>query len=131
MTKAITHHTGKTMEEKTFFEYDDVKVTNSRFISGGQTYVMSNITSVKPFEEKPKRMGGVLVLLVGLAVMTSNIFVGFIIAALAAYYLYNQKTVFHILLATAAGETKALITYQREYLEKVIAALNDAIIHRG
>jgi len=39
------------MEERTFFEYEDVKVTNSRFINGGQTFAMNNVTSVKPYEK--------------------------------------------------------------------------------
>ena len=66
------------MEEKTFF--DDVKVTNSRFISGSQTYAMSNITSAKAYEKKPNRLFG---------------------------------------------------TYQRNYLDKVVSALNQAIVCRG
>jgi hypothetical protein len=120
------------MQEHTFFEYEDVKVTNARFVSSGQTYAMNNVTSVKPFEQKPSRVGGVIVLLIGLIIMsTSSAMVGLIIAALAAYYLYQQKTVFHVILATSAGETKALKTYQRDYLEKVIGALNDAIVYRG
>ncbi|ALK98431.1 hypothetical protein AB595_06655 [Massilia sp. WF1] len=120
------------MEERTFFEYDDVKVTNARFVSGGQTYVMNNVTSVKPFEQKPSRFGGVVILLIGLAIMIKASFmVGLLITAAAAYYLYQQKTIYHILLATSAGETKALVTYQRDYLDSVIAALNDAIVYRG
>jgi hypothetical protein len=46
------------MEECTFFEYEDVKVTNARFISGGQTFAMNNVTSVKPYEKKPSRTCG-------------------------------------------------------------------------
>jgi hypothetical protein len=119
------------MEERTFFEYEDVKVTNARFISGGQTYVMSNVTSVKPFEQKPSRFGGIVVALGGLALISLNFFLGLLIFAAAAFYLCTQKTKFHILLATSAGETKALVTYQRDYLNKVISALNDAIVSRG
>lgn len=120
------------MEERTFFEYEDVKVTSARFVSGGQTYAMSNVTSVKPFEDKPSRFGGIVILLLGIAIMTTASFmVGLLITAAAAFYLYQQKTTFHILLATSAGETKALRTYQRDYLNKVIAALNDAIVYRG
>jgi hypothetical protein len=123
---------GLLMEERTFFEYEDVKVTNTRFITGGQTYAMTNITSVKPFEQKPSRLGGILVLLLGLIVFfNASFMVGLLITAAAAFYLYQQKTIFHILLATSAGETKALRTYQRDYLEKVITALNDAIVYRG
>jgi hypothetical protein len=120
------------MEERIFFEYEDVKVTNTRFINGGQTYAMNNVTSVKPYEKKPSRVGGIIMLAIGLAIMFGASFMmGLLIAAAAAYYLYQQKTIYHILLATSAGETTALETYQRDYLNRVIAALNDAIVHRG
>ena len=119
------------MDETTFFEYEDVKVTNSRFISGSQTYAMSNVTSVKAFEQKPKRWGGILVLVIGLAIASNTPAVGLVIAAVAALYLYMQKTMFHVMLATSGGETSALKTHQREYLDKVVSALNNAIVHRG
>lgn len=120
------------MEERTFFEHDGVKVTNARFINGGQTFAMNNVTSVKPYEKKPSRIGGILILGIGLIIMASaSVITGLLIAAAAGFYLYQQKTVYHILLATSAGESTALVTYQREYLSHVIAALNDAIVHRG
>lgn len=120
------------MEESVFFEYEDVKVTNARFINGGQTFAMNNVTSVKPYEKKPSRLGGIVILGIGLIIMaSSNLIFGFLIAAAAALYLSQQKTVYHILLATSAGETTALVTYQRDYLNQVIAALNSAIVHRG
>lgn len=119
------------MDEKTFFEYDDVKVTNARFISGSQTYAMSNVTSVKAFEEKPSRIGGIIVLIIGLAIAANSPVPGIVIAAAAGYYLYQQKTMYHVMLATAGGETSALKTNQKEYLGKVVAALNEAIVHRG
>jgi hypothetical protein len=119
------------MAEQTFFEYEDVKVTNARFISGGQTYAMSNVTSVKAFEQKPKRLGGVLLLVIGLVVTTSAPVVGVVITVGAAIHLFMQKTVYHVMLATSGGETSALKTHQREYLQKVVSALNEAIVHRG
>ncbi len=119
------------MDEKTFFEYEDVKVTNARFISGSQTYAMSNITSVKASEQKPKRFAGILVLVIGLAITINTPVAGLVIAAAAAFYLYIQKTTYHVMLATSGGETSALKTQQREYLDKVVSALNQAIVHRG
>lgn len=120
------------MEERIFFEYEDVKVTNARFINGGQTYVMNNVTSVKPYEKKPSRVWGIIVLAAGVAIMVDTSFItGLLIAAAAAWYLYQQKTIYHIQLSTSAGETTALVTYQRDYLNRIIAALNDAIVHRG
>lgn len=120
------------MEEHIFFEYGDVKVTNARFINGGQTYAMNNVTSVKPYEKKPSRIGGILVLLIGVIIMVNfSLVTGLLINAAAAYYLYQQKIIYHILLSTSAGETTALVTYQRNYLNAVITALNNAIVHRG
>lgn len=122
------------MEEKTFFEYEDVKVTNARFISGGQTFAMNNVTSVKALEKSPKRTGGVLVFLIG-AVMAAGelttVGIGVVLMLGAAYYLYQQKTTYHVMLTTSGGETSALTTNQREYLNKVVGALNEAIVYRG
>jgi hypothetical protein len=124
------------MEETTFFEYDDVKVTNSRFISGNQTYAMSNVTSVKAYEKKPNRLWGIIGVVLGLVVAGAGPepdggIIGIIIAALAGIYLYMQKTIYHVMLATSGGETSALKTYQRNYLDKVVSALNQAIVSRG
>ena len=119
------------MDEKTFFEYEDVKVTNTRFITGGQTFAMSNITSVKAFEQKPKRLFGILALVIGLGIAIQSPVIGILIAASAGLYLYLQKTVFHVMLSTSGGESSALKTFQRDYLNKIVSALNDAIVHRG
>lgn len=119
------------MAEQTFFEYEDVKVTNARFVSGSQTYAMSNVTSVKAFEQKPTRFWGIVFLIIGLATTISTPVVGILIAAAAAIYLFMQKTVYHVMLTTSGGETSALKTHQREYLQKVVSALNEAIVHRG
>lgn len=119
------------MDEKTFFEYDDVKVTNARFINGNQTYAMSNITSVKAFEEKPKRLVAILFLIFALVLIASEPVWGVILAAGIGYFLYQQKTIYHVMLATAGGEISALKTHQREYLTKIVSALNDAIVSRG
>lgn len=86
----------------------------------------------EPYEKKPSRIGGIIILLIGLAIMANaSLITGLLITAVAAYYLYQQKTKYHILLPTSAGETTALVTYQCNYLNDVIAALNNAIVHRG
>lgn len=54
------------MQETTFFEYEGVRITNSRFIVDGQTFAMNNITSVKPMEEKPKRLLPALLIIFGI-----------------------------------------------------------------
>ncbi len=119
------------MDEKTFFEYDGVKVTNARFVVDGQTFAMSNVTSVNPVTVPPNRLWGYVLLLLGLAGLMANPFFGVPVTAIAIYVIYKQKRTYHVMLRTSGGETKALTTQQKEYLDKVVAALNDAIVHRG
>lgn len=120
------------MDEKTFFEYEDVKVTNARFISGGQTYAMSNVTSVKSREETPSRVGPALVLLLAIGgFISQNYVVGVVFGAVGAFWMMKQKTAYHVMLSTSSGETSALKTYQLEYVSKVVQALNNAIVYRG
>ena len=119
------------MDERTFFEYESVKVTNARFVVDGQTFAMSNVTSVATLEQTPKRIWLALLLVIGLASLLSNPFFGVPIIAIAVYMLYKQKTMYHVMLRTSGGETKALSTHQKEYLNKIVSALNDAIVHRG
>ena len=122
---------GNPMEEKIFFSYDDVKVTSSRFISGGQTFAMSNITSVKAFEQKPNRFWAILIMFFGILLTITFLPVGLTMIGASAIYMIFQKTTFHVMLATAGGETSALTTYQKDYLDQVVAALNEAIVYRG
>lgn len=120
------------MEEKTFFEYEDVKVTNTRFISGSQTYAMSNVTSVKNHVDKPNRVAPIALLLFGVAVFFKSSFGwGLVVCAIAALWLFRQRTTYHVMLSTAGGETSALKTHQLGYVTKVVSALNDAIVFRG
>jgi len=120
------------MEEKEFFSYDDVKVTNARFIVGSQTYAMSNITSVKASEDSPGRFTPIACVVVGVACLFGSVKeFGIFLILLGGVWLACLKTTYYVSLTTAGGESKALSSEQREYIEKVVAALNNAIVHRG
>lgn len=119
------------MNETTFFEYEGVRVTNTRFIVDGQTFAMNNITSVKPLEQKPSRLLPGLLIVLGVLPALNGAYGALILAAIGGIWWGMQKTVYHIMLHTAGGETSALKTHQKEYLQKVVTALNNAIVHRG
>lgn len=119
------------MGEKTFFEYEDVKVTNSRLMVASQTFAMSNITSVKTLKNQPNRFWPGLVIIFGVVMLLDNPLIGLVIGGGGGLWLYSQKTMFHVMLTSAGGETSALSSQQRNYIEKVVQALNDAIVARG
>jgi hypothetical protein len=70
----------------------------------------------------------------GLVAMTtggSAIAYGAMLVAAAAFWWTRQKTEWTVLLNTASGEMQALTSTDRRYIDGVIAALNNAIVHRG
>src|SRR5581483_3605158 len=120
------------MEEKEFFRHDDVTVTNSRLIVGAQTFAMSNITSVKASQDSPNRTWPVVILVFGLIALFANSFgMAIMFGVIGGFWLALQKNYYHVALTTAGGETKALTSNQQQYIEEVVKALNEAIVHRG
>ena len=116
-----------------------------RFIAGDQTFAMSGITSVKSSRQDPSRTGPIVFGIMGLVTLLAGrpgvmpgwtalpnapgaglaIFLG------AFIYLFAQKTESSVLLTTASGEVKALPSRDAAFVSKVVAALNDSIVHRG
>lgn len=122
------------MEEKTFLNEGNVVVTSARFIVPSQTFAMSGITSVKAFEEKPNRLWPILFLLIGALLLfggRDTVLIGILLAGMGVAWMALQKAIFHVLLTTASGEAKALSSHDGEWVNKVIAALNESIVHRG
>ena len=100
------------MEEKTFFEHENVKVTNARFLVGEQTFAMSNITSVSSSQDRHSRVGPIILLIVGFVMCCASIVVaGLIVMAVGVLWLMLQKTKYHVMLRTSGGETKALTSF--------------------
>jgi hypothetical protein len=122
------------MEEKTFFNKGKVLVSNSRFIVEGQTYAMSNVTSVKSGVTKPSQSTTVVLGFVGLFCINAGnmgvLFgIGFILAAF--YSWKGKKTIYTVILNTSAGENKALSSEDESYVNAIIMGLNEAIVSRG
>ena len=125
------------MEEKVFLSEGKVKVTNARFMVPSQTFAMSGITSIKTSKEHPSRTSPIIVIAIGIGSLAGVKFfpllalVALALIAVGGVWLYLTKTIFHIVLTSASGETKALSSKDRKWISKVIAALNDSIVHRG
>ncbi len=118
-------------EEKVFFEQGDVKVTNARFLTYGKTHSMNGITSVTKFMINPNRKPPLIVAGIGLLAFIFKWYIAVLIIALAAVWWFLQKTNYSVQLSSASGDTEALTSTDEEYIDKVVAALNDAIVHRG
>jgi hypothetical protein len=122
------------MEEKIFFNEGNVTVSNSRFIVSGQTYAMSNVTSVKSGKIAPDNGAAGIFGFIGIACLFGSgwvFIVGMALIALAIFTFFNNKPTYSVILNTASGENQALTSPDREYIAQVINSLNESIVSRG
>ena len=122
------------MEEKIFFNQGNVSVSNSRFVVDGQTYAMSNVTSVKSGTTPPSRGVAVLMALIGLVCLlgSGGVFIaGLVAIAIAVLVWIGNKAKHSVILNTSSGENQALVSEDKSYIINVVSSLNEAIISRG
>ncbi len=121
-------------EETVFFDSNEIKVTNARFIAQGQTYAMSGITSVKSHEHKPKRGVPVVAFLIGLFILYLGIYVVGAIVLGFAFFVWIAQTQtkgYSVSIKTASGEEQALTSPDSQFISQVVNAINEAMVYRG
>jgi hypothetical protein len=120
------------MDEKVFFEEGSIKVTNSRFIAGAQTYAMSGVTSVRSAVHLPKRTGIYILGGVGLLMLVGGAEIAGILAlGIAVALWFVNKPKYSVALTSASGETDAHLSPDQDLIARIVNAINEAIIHRG
>jgi hypothetical protein len=117
--------------EQKFMDEKGVTVTNARVIVPGQTFAMSGVTSVKVAQEKPKRTGPVILIVLGIFLCFGYLIGGIILLSIGVAWFIMQKTQYYVGLQTSSGEAKAFISTDRMWIEKIVNAINEAIIARG
>ena len=130
---------GKQEIEKVYLDEESVKVTNSRFIVGGQTFALAGITSVTGAVFRESKTGdyafgflGACLALYGLGGSAWAFLGGLVMVGLA--YLdavFVKKPTYSVHITTAGGETEALRSHDEGRIALVVDALNRAIIERG
>jgi len=126
-----------TNSEETIFSAEDISVTTTGVVAGGQTFAVGGITSVKTLEPKMSGgasaaitlfsiAGGWLIVQGGESVVFALICFG---AAVAAFF--TQKLEHKIVLTTASGEVEAYATRDAEKAKNVVDAISEAIVAGG
>ncbi len=120
----------KSNEEKVFYSANDgaIKVTNTRFITFGQTYSLANISSVKMGYEDKNNAALICIILGFITAISVSLF-GLVLIGIGIW-LFTMKT-YKVIINTSGGETDALLLKEEAVVEKIVSKLNEAIIHRG
>lgn len=120
--------------EKIFYQDESVKVTQSRFTVENETYAMRNISSVTNYEIKKSKIIPRIIMLIGifLIFLMEAFFIGGMMAIVGlVWQLLLLKNDFAVKISTNAGEPNTLISKNKEYIQEVVDAINEAIIYRG
>lgn len=120
-------------EEKIFYQDTTVTVTQSRFVAGSKTYAMRNISSVSLFKIDKSVSLQIILLVTGLIMLSgqNTRVVGVILVIGNIFWISTIKDQYSVRISTNAGEANSLISKDQSYIQKIVNALNDAMIYRG
>jgi Family of unknown function (DUF6232) len=124
------------MPEQTFLNESGIQVTNARFIAKGRTYAVNGITSVSLYENKPRRIVAIVCAgIAGYAFLQGSssgaLIIGLIFLASAIADWFMNRQTYSVRLMTASGESDAFTAKDRSQVERIVQALNEAIVCRG
>ena len=121
------------MQENMLFNSDNVSVSNNEFIVDGQTHEMGTITSVQIEVEEATIGIGIFIALIGTLVLfgTQFFYSGGLIMLVGILSFLAAKNRYSIVLSTSSGSGQVLFSKDRVYIEKIVSALNEAIVSRG
>lgn len=119
--------------EINFYQDVNVTVTQSRYITNSKTYAMRNISSVHTFEIVKSKTLPFILIAVGLlfALIEDARIIGFILLAVGFITLFLIENEFAVRISTNSGEVNSIVSKDKNYVQKIVDALNNAIIHRG
>jgi hypothetical protein len=129
-------------EEKEITFYSDdrgVRVTNTRLMVPNTTYAMANISSVTTKTVDPSYGWPGLFILLGLGCAVGGFstgsspvgILGILLLGGGAYWAYSLKPDYHLRISSTGGESTALTSRDKGYVENLVAGIHEAIIHRG
>ncbi|MBY0378735.1 MAG: QacE [Gammaproteobacteria bacterium] len=100
-----------------------------------QTFAVSGITSVKLGVDQPSKLIPILLIAIGGLGCVAGIKEGLIniwtlLFVFGIAWMFTLKSKYTVILATASGESKAVVSENKEFIEQIVAGLNKAIIER-
>ena len=128
--------------ETVLHQDEHATITDRRIVMFGTTYALGNVTSVTMRRIGGNRLAGLIIgfMLAAIAGCTGSasnwpvvVSIGLVIAALAfGVVLSNQaRDKFAVRIGTAGGESDAMSSTDRAYIEILVRAINEAIVRQS
>ena len=129
-------------KEKEISFYSDergVNITNTRAVIGSTTYSMANITSVAMGEKPANRIPGIVIAIFGFIILLiaaslkssgGDIF-GVILLLIGISIAVIVKPSYVVRIGSSSGEADAISSNDKEYIQAIVNAMNEAFVKRG
>ena len=116
-----------------------VRITPTRAIFGSTTFAMANITSVASKTDSAKRTPGIIIAVLGLIILaactsfesTEGVIVGAVVLGLGILIATIVKPTYYVKITSASGEAKPISSKDKQHIDSIVTALNEALIRRG
>jgi len=134
------------MAEESIYSDGNVSITTARIMIGGTTYALRNITSVRMTTTEPQTGGAIALIVVGAFPILDTLdgfaqggsagglwllVVGIVIGGSGVLSLRALKPAYSIIVASSAGEIRALTSPNKDYIAKIVSSINEAIVRYG
>ncbi len=126
--------------ERTFYsDAQGVRITGTRAVFPFATYTMTNINAVRSVSTPPRRgpawflaVTGLVLAVIGIVLHNMGLAVtAFVMVALAVAVARAARGEYHLMIISGTGESIALTSHDSEYVDKIAAAMNEVLTHRG
>jgi hypothetical protein len=128
-------------EEKAYLESKDATITTTRAIISGKTYTMSHVTSVQAAKIPKSQTWPVITILAGGALLLGGLTdtsayggclgFGILLLVIGIGWAVSNKDKYAVRIGSSSGETDALVSVNQKAIQKVVDALQEAIVERG
>ena len=126
--------------EPTFYSDEQgVRITPTRAIFGSTTYAMANITSIKRDVHPADRKPGVIIAVLGLIILlacvsfdsSTGVIAGVVVLGLGILIAAMAKPTYFLKITSASGEAEPISSRDKQYVDSIVTAMNEALIRRG
>lgn len=117
-------------EEQVLLDKKDIKVTSARFVVKGKTFPISTINSVSRMVTTPDWTGPIVVGIIGISAfwLAKQWWYALVLLVLAAGWWFVLRKSYTIEIVQSSGVQKVFTSHNKALVDKIIKALNDAII---
>jgi hypothetical protein len=128
--------------EGTVYADPEVMVTSARLICVGTSYALRNVTSARMEITPANRLVGILIIAVGAVLAVVGMFVSdtsnidqvlawagaAVVLAAGIWTLLAATPDYHVAISSSSGEVRTFTSKDRPRVERIVAAINDAIV---